>query len=70
MSESEIFIPAEETGNKSFYESHVRPMIVEFIGTTTLVFVVCMTSDEYLYMSDFAYGFATMFLITSFGDIR
>lgn len=70
MSESEIFIPAEETGNTSFYKSHVRPVIVEFIGTTILVFLVCMTSERFSYLSDLVYGFATVFLIASFGDIR
>lgn len=69
MSESEIFIPAEETGNTSFYKSHVRPVIVEFIGTTILVFLVCMTSERFSYLSDLVYGFATVFLIASFGDI-
>lgn len=69
MSESEIFISTNETRNTSFYESRVRPVIVEFIGTTILVFLVCMTHERFAYLSDLVYGFTTVFLIASFGDI-
>lgn len=70
MSESEILVlsPTDHTGDASFYKSHVRPMLVEFIGTTILVFLVCMTSSTDLNI--LVYGFATVFLIASFGDIR
>ncbi|XP_065923542.1 aquaporin-8 isoform X1 [Magallana gigas] len=69
MSESEILVlsPTDQTGYTSFYKSHVRPMLVEFIGTTILVFLVCMTSSTDLNI--LVYGFATVFLIASFGDI-
>lgn len=71
MSQSEILTPTYEIGNTSFYESHVRPVVVEFIGTTILVFLVCMfpATSSTIYQSAFVYGFATLFLIVSFGDI-
>lgn len=68
MSESELLIPAYETGNTSFYESNVRPVVVEFIGTTILVFLVCMF-PSFGYQSAIVYGFAMLFLIVTFGDI-
>lgn len=71
MSQSEILTPTYEIGNTSFYESHVRPVVVEFLGTTILVFLVCMfpATSSTIYQSAFVYGFATLFLIVSFGDI-
>lgn len=72
MSQSEILTPTYEIGNTSFYESHVRPVAVEFLGTTILVFLVCMfpATSSTIYQSASVYGFATLFLIVSFGDIR
>lgn len=49
MSQSEILTPTYEIGTTSFYESHVRPVVVEFLGTTILVFFCVYVSCYFFY---------------------
>nr|AJF12149.1 aquaporin 8 [Crassostrea hongkongensis] len=72
MSESNDFIIEEEkVTDTSIFESRVRPILAEFMGSIILVSVVCAgaINTESISMNAVIYGFTMMFLIITFGEM-
>lgn len=72
MSESNDFIIEEEKiTDTSIFESRVRPILAEFMGSIILVSVVCVgtVNTESTTMNAVMYGFTMMFLIITFGEM-
>ena len=71
MAERDLVMETEETGRFSIFESKIRPVLAEFVGSCILVFVVCsMSVYNFPLGVGLVYGFAMVFLIESLGNIR
>lgn len=73
MSESnDIIIDEEKITDTSIFESRVRPILAEFMGSIILVSVMCVgaVNTESTTMNAVIYGFTMMFLIITFGEMR
>ena len=71
MAETDVLVGTQETGRFTFFESKIRPVLAEFVGSSILVFVVCSMSVNNFPLGDgLVYGFAMVFLIESLGNIR
>lgn len=74
MSKSNDFIMKEEKiTNISIFESKVRPILAEFIGSIILVSIVCagaINTWSSGLNNGVIYGLTMIFLIIAFGDMR
>ncbi|XP_078319376.1 aquaporin-8-like isoform X3 [Crassostrea virginica] len=71
MAERDLVMETEETGRFSIFESKIRPVLAEFVGSCILVFVVCLVPVTLYFPQSvpLVYGFAMVFLIESLGNI-
>lgn len=74
MSKSnDIIMEEEKITNISIFESKVRPILAEFIGSIILTSIVCAGAINTLSSglnNGVIYGLTMVFLITAFGDMR
>lgn len=72
MSESNDMIEEEKITDTSIFESKVRPILGEFMGSIILVSVVCagaINTESISMWNAVIYGLTMMFLIITFGEM-
>lgn len=70
---NDIMIEEEKITDTSIFESKVRPILGEFMGSIILVSVVCagaINTESISMWNAVIYGLTMVFLIITFGEMR